>query len=40
LNSFGNVLVATAFAQGVAAGELKTKELDYYDYNYEILIAS
>lgn len=40
IKSFGNVFAATAFAQGVAAGELKKRELGFYDSNYEVLIAS
>ncbi len=36
---YGNVLAAVAFLQGLAAGELRTDELDYRDPDYEVLIA-
>lgn len=35
----GNVLAATAFLQGVAAGELSEAELDYRDPDYEVTIT-
>ena len=39
VESFGNVLAATAFLEGLAAEELRTEELDYCDPDYEMLIA-
>lgn len=39
VSSYGNVLTAIAFLQGLAAKELRKKELDYHDPDYEILIA-
>lgn len=39
VEGFGNVLAATAFLQGLAAGELSPEELDYRDQNYEVLIT-
>ena len=38
-DSFGNVLAATAFLQGLAAEELRPPELDYHDPEYEVLIT-
>ena len=35
----GNVLAATAFLQGIAAGELHRGELDHHDPGYEMLIT-
>ena len=35
----GNVLAATAFLQGLAAEELRRKELDLFDPDYELLIT-
>jgi SAM-dependent methyltransferase len=40
VEAHGNVLVATAFLQGVAAGEMKPAELDARDPHYEVLIAA
>ncbi len=40
IKTYGNVLVATAFVQGIAAGELSRKELDYHDPNFEVSIVS
>jgi len=37
--TYGNVFVANAFLQGLAAKELKQKELDYHDPDYELLIT-
>ena len=37
--SYGNVLAATAFLQGMAAEELKPEELAYSDCHYEMLIT-
>lgn len=39
VESFGNVLAATAFLQGIAADELKADELDDHDPDYEVLIG-
>jgi glycosyltransferase involved in cell wall biosynthesis/SAM-dependent methyltransferase len=39
VDSFGNVLAATAFLHGLAAEELLTTELDYRDPDYEFLIT-
>jgi glycosyltransferase involved in cell wall biosynthesis len=35
----GNVLVTTAFLQGIATGELRRTELDHHDPDYEMLIT-
>jgi SAM-dependent methyltransferase len=39
LESYGNVLAATAFLQGLASEELKSEELTTRDPDYEVLIA-
>jgi hypothetical protein len=39
IKSYGNVLSATAFLYGIAAQELRKKELDYFDRDYEMLIG-
>ncbi|MCQ3937016.1 MAG: hypothetical protein DPW18_08230 [Chloroflexi bacterium] len=39
IQSYGNVLAATAFLQGLAAEELDRAELDYCDSHYQTLIA-
>jgi SAM-dependent methyltransferase len=39
VDSFGNVLAATAFLHGLAAEELRPTELDYRDPDYEFLIT-
>jgi glycosyltransferase involved in cell wall biosynthesis len=39
IDSFGNVLAATAFLHGLAAEELRPPELDYRDPDYEFLIT-
>lgn len=39
VEAFGNVLVATAFLQGLATEELTPEELDYQDARYEVLIT-
>jgi glycosyltransferase involved in cell wall biosynthesis/SAM-dependent methyltransferase len=39
VESFGNVLAATAFLQGLAAEDLRPEELDHRDNDYEFLIA-
>jgi hypothetical protein len=39
VQTHGNVLVACAFLQGLAAEELKRQELDYHDPDYQVLIT-
>lgn len=39
ITTYGNVLVACAFLQGLAAEELKPKELNYHDPDYQLLIT-
>jgi hypothetical protein len=39
VKSHGNVLVASALLQGLAAEELRRQELDYRDPDYELLIT-
>jgi SAM-dependent methyltransferase len=39
IQAHGNVLVAVALLHGIAAEELKRKELDYIDPDYEVLIT-
>jgi SAM-dependent methyltransferase len=39
IETFGNVLSATAFLQGMAAEELQMNELDYRDPGYEVTIT-
>lgn len=39
VRSYGNVLAATSFLQGLAVEDLKKKELDAVDRSYEVLIA-
>jgi SAM-dependent methyltransferase len=39
VRSYGNVLAAISFLEGLAAEDLKKKELDAVDRSYEILIA-
>jgi SAM-dependent methyltransferase len=39
IESWGNVLAATAFLHGLADEELRTNELDYQDPQYELLIT-
>ena len=39
IRSYGNVLAAISFLEGLAAEDLKQKELDTLDRSYEILIA-
>ncbi|MDZ7949479.1 methyltransferase domain-containing protein [Nostoc sp. DedQUE09] len=39
VETYGNVLSATAFLQGLAVQELTPKELDFRDPNYEVIIA-
>ncbi len=39
VTSYGNVFTAIAFLHGLAAEELRQKELDYSDRDYELLIG-
>ncbi len=39
VRAHGNVLVATAFLQGLAVEDLKPEQLDYHDPDYQILIT-
>jgi SAM-dependent methyltransferase len=39
VRSYGNVLTAISFLEGLAAEDLRKNELDAFDPNYEILIA-
>lgn len=39
VETYGNVLAATAFIQGLATEELKKEELDYRDPSYQVLIT-
>ena len=39
VRSYGNVLVAIAFLEGLVAAELRREELDYCDPDYEVLVA-
>lgn len=40
IETYGNVLTATALLQGLAAEELTKEELDYQDKDYQIVIAA
>jgi hypothetical protein len=40
VESYGNVLTATAFLQGIATSELERTELDFHDPHYEVLITA
>jgi SAM-dependent methyltransferase len=39
VRTYGNVLTASAFLFGMAAQELKLEELEYFDPDYELIIA-
>lgn len=39
VNAFGNLICAASFLYGLSAEELTTKELDYHDPRYEIVIT-
>jgi SAM-dependent methyltransferase len=39
VKAYGNVLAASAFLYGFATEDLRTKDLDYHDPDYEVLIA-
>jgi len=40
IQSYGNVLAATAFLQGLAVQELSQEELEHHDPDYEVLISA
>jgi SAM-dependent methyltransferase len=40
IETYGNVLAASAFLYGLAANELDVKKLNYHDPDYQIIIAS
>ena len=40
IQTYGNVLSAISFLQGLAAEDLKKKELNAFDPNYELIIAA
>jgi len=40
VETFGNVLVATAFLYGVGLPELKTEQLDFNDSHYQVIITA
>jgi SAM-dependent methyltransferase len=39
VQTYGNVLAATAFLQGLAAEELRAHELEYHDPDYQLVIG-
>ena len=39
IETYGNVMTATAFLQGLATQELRTEELTYRDHNYPVTIT-
>jgi SAM-dependent methyltransferase len=39
VEAYGNVLAAVGFLHGIVTDELSAEELDYYDPDYELLIA-
>jgi hypothetical protein len=39
IQAYGNVLTAIAFLYGLTVEELRRKELDYHDPDYEVLIT-
>ena len=39
IKGYGNILVAIGLLHGIFSGELDTKELEYYDSRYEIIIT-
>ncbi|PZV27850.1 MAG: methyltransferase [Snowella sp.] len=39
VETYGNVLAATAFLEGLSSQELSPKELNYYDPSYQVLIT-
>jgi SAM-dependent methyltransferase len=39
IDSYGNVLVAIAFLHGLASEELRRKEIDYHDPDFQVLLS-
>lgn len=39
VETYGNVLTATAFLQGICVQELTAEEMDFHDRNYEVIVA-
>jgi SAM-dependent methyltransferase len=39
VRSYGNVLAGTAFLWGLSVAELTTEELDYFDPDYQVIVA-
>jgi glycosyltransferase involved in cell wall biosynthesis/SAM-dependent methyltransferase len=39
IETYGNVLAATAFLQGLSSRDLRPEELDYHDPDYEVVIT-
>jgi hypothetical protein len=39
ITSYGNVLAAVGFLEGLASRELKKNEMDYHDPDYEVIIS-
>ena len=39
INTYGNVLVAASYLYGLTIKDLKKKELDFCDSNYQVLIT-
>ena len=39
VEAFGNVLAATASLHGLASGDLRRRKLDYYDPDYQVIVA-
>ncbi|NNE36168.1 MAG: methyltransferase domain-containing protein [Rhodothermales bacterium] len=39
VEAYGNVLSAISFLHGLSAGELKKRELDYHDADYQVIIT-
>jgi SAM-dependent methyltransferase len=40
VEAYGNVLAAAAFLYGLAADELRTRELEHLDRDYEVIVAA
>jgi glycosyltransferase involved in cell wall biosynthesis len=40
VNTFGNVLIASAFLYGMGVNEVKKKQLDYNDPHYQVIITA
>jgi hypothetical protein len=39
VNTFGNVLAASAFLYGLSVQDLRQEELDYHDPDYQVIIS-